>query len=185
MKKFVSFIVTLVMCTTLFGMTAFAATPVGFVPVLNGTTASFAEIQIPSAEESIAISSYILQNTIPMGLLPSVKANVKIVQPKGFKSSGVTSVSVPVAGLKNGAKNVFAYVTLANGSTSVVPCIVTNGYAGFTLPGFGVATIVEVNKDPDNPNAASTSAAMLGGLSQANGLQFVGVTDVRPALFFH
>ncbi len=124
-----------------------APSPVaGTVNILDPVTgrASAATVKAPTQTELKELASYIAQNAAAAGMVPTVKSNVDIVAPAGYKGGDVPMV-LAVAGLKNGAKNVFAYIRLANGKVLILPCTVNKGYVGFITPAFGTVSIVELN----------------------------------------
>ena len=134
--------------TMLFTTVAFAApspaagTVTVVVPGGNGPAA--AQVKAPTQEELKALADYITSNVASMGMGASVKSTIDIIAPAGYKGGDVPVVFA-VSGLKNGAKNVFAYVLGPNGKIVMIPCFVHNGYVGFYAPVFGSVAIVEVN----------------------------------------
>ncbi len=113
--------------------------------VVPGSAApSVAEVKVPAAEDLTALAEFISANAASIGGVPNVKAAIDIVAPAGY-TKGDIPVVFAVAGLRTGAKNVFAYIRLKNGKTIIVPCTVKNGYVGFFAPAFGTVAIVEMN----------------------------------------
>ncbi len=126
------------------------------VVVPGSTGAKAAAVKTPTIEELAALGTFISQNASTTGMVPAVKSTLDILAPADYKGGDVPVVFA-VAGLKNGAKNVFAYIRLANGKTIIVPCAVKNGYVGFIAPAFGTVAIVELN--PASATAAAGKAA--------------------------
>ena len=123
------------------------------VVVPGSTSASAAEVKAPSQEALTELAEFIAGNAATVGQTASVKSAISIIAPKGYKGGNVPVVYA-VAGLKDGAKNVFAYIRMANGKVVIVPCTVRRGYVGFIAPVFGDVAIVELN-----PIAAAASAS--------------------------
>lgn len=128
-----------------------AGTVMVVVPGGNGAPSS-AKVSTPTQEQLEALAAYISKEAAAAGLIPSVKSTINISAPADYKG-GDTPVVYAVAGLRNGANNVFAYILLPNGRTVVVPCTVRNGYVGFFAPAFGTVSIVELNA-PGTPSSA-------------------------------
>ncbi|MCR5591565.1 MAG: hypothetical protein K6F73_08525 [Lachnospiraceae bacterium] len=112
------------------------------VPGKGGAEA--AQVTSPTVKELTALAGFISENAATLGMVPSVKTAIDIVAPAGYKGGDVPTIFA-VAGLKDGVKNVFAYIRLKNGKTIIVPCTVKNGYVGFMAPAFGTVAIVELN----------------------------------------
>ena len=125
------------------------------IVIPGSTTPSVAQIKAPTEKALTELASFIAQNAALAGVTPSVKSSVTIVAPKGFKGGNIPIIYA-VAGLKDGAKNVFAYIRMANGKVIIVPCTVRKGYVGFVAPAFGDVAIVELN-----PSAAVPASATL------------------------
>ena len=134
--------------TVAFSCVAFAAPSptAGIVTIaVPGSTGSQpAQLQPPTIEQLTTLANFIAENAASVGMTANVKTSVTIVAPPGY-TGGDVPVVVAVAGLKDGAKNVFAYLLLPNGKTIILPCTVKNGYVGFVAPAFGTVSIVELN----------------------------------------
>ncbi len=147
MKKIKALVAITAVIAMMFTTVVFAApSPVaGIVTVtVPGKNAGAAQLRTPTNKELTALANAIAENAATVGMVPSVKANVAIVAPADYKGGDIPTVFA-VAGLQNGAKNVFAYILLPNGKTIIVPCTVKNGYVGFIAPTFGTVSIVELN----------------------------------------
>ena len=118
----------------------------------SGAPAS-AKVSVPTQKQLEALASFISKDAAAAGLVPSIKSTIDISAPADYKG-GDTPVVFAVAGLRNGANNVFAYILLPNGKTVVVPCTVRNGYVGFFAPAFGTVSIVELNVPGAIPSTA-------------------------------
>lgn len=138
--------------TALAAPSPMAGTVMVVVPGGNGTPAS-AKVSMPTQKQLEALASFISKDAAAAGLVPSVKSTIDISAPADYKG-GDTPVVFAVAGLRNGANNVFAYILLPNGKTVVVPCTVRNGYVGFFAPAFGTVSIVELNVPGSIPSTA-------------------------------
>ncbi len=138
--------------TALAAPSPMAGTVMVVVPGGNGTPAS-AKVSMPTQKQLEALASFISKDAAAAGLVPSVKSTIDISAPAGYKG-GDTPVVFAVAGLRNGANNVFAYILLPNGKTVIVPCTVRNGYVGFFAPAFGTVSIVELNVSGAIPSTA-------------------------------
>lgn len=114
------------------------------VVVPGSSTPSAPKINVPTVKQLEALADFISQDAAAAGLVPSVKSTVDIAAPANYMGGDVPVV-LAVAGLRNGAGNVFAYILLPNGRKIVVPCTVRNGYVGFFAPAFGTVSIVEMN----------------------------------------
>ena len=112
------------------------------VVVPGSAAAKPAEVKAPTEAEIKAITDFIAKNAAATGTIPSVKSTIDIVAPADYKG-GNAPVVFAVAGLRDGAKNVFAYIRLKNGKVLIIPCAVKNGYVGFYAPAFGTISIVE------------------------------------------
>ena len=166
MKKIKALIAVTAVIAMMFTTVVFAApSPVaGVVTVtLPGKNAGAAQVRTPTAKEITALANAIAENAALTGMVPNVKANVSIVAPADYKGGDIPTVFA-VAGLPNGAKNVFAFILMANGKTIIVPCSVRNGYVGFIAPAFGSVSIVELTP------AASTAANAANAAASATGL---------------
>ena len=113
------------------------------VVVPGSSTASAAEVKAPSQEALTELAEFIAENAATVGQTASVKSAISIIAPKGYKGGSVPVVYA-VAGLKDGANNVFAFIRMANGKVVIVPCTVRRGYVGFIAPVFGDVAIVEL-----------------------------------------
>ncbi|MBO4904993.1 MAG: hypothetical protein J5367_07190 [Lachnospiraceae bacterium] len=128
------------------------------IPGKPGT--SSATITTPTQKEIKALAEYIAQNAASMGMTAEVKGTIKIVAPADYKGGDIPTVFA-VAGLPNGASNVFAYILTPNGKKIMVPCTVRNGYVGFVAPSFGTVSIVVLNQAAQT--AANANNATLFG----------------------
>ena len=129
------------------------------VPGSKGATA--AQVKVPTQEAVADLAAFISENAASTGMVPNVKSTISIVAPADYKGGNVPVVFA-VAGLKDGAKNVFAYIRMANGKVLILPCSVKNGYVGFISPVFGDVSIVELNpaaKTAANASTAGSAAA--------------------------
>ncbi len=147
----------------MFTTVAFAApSPVAGVVTVTvpgkGGQASAATIKQPTEKELKSLADYITANALATGMVPTVKASVTIVAPADYKGGDIPTV-LAAAGLKDGAKNVFAYILLPNGKKVIVPCTVKNGYVGFIAPAFGSVSIVELNPASAAATAANATTA--------------------------
>ncbi len=122
--------------------------------VPGSTTPSAAQIKAPTQKALTELASFITQNAATIGQAPSVKSSVTIVAPNGYKGGDIPIIYA-VAGLKDGAKNVFAYIRMANGKFVIVPCTVRRGFVGFVAPVFGDVAIVELNPAVSVPASAT------------------------------
>ena len=171
MRKFRSMIAITAVLAMAFSTVAFAAPSptAGVVAVVvpGSSGAKAAAVKTPTLEELSAIGAFISQNAAATGMVPSVKSTIDVIAPADYKG-GDTPFVFAVAGLKDGAKNVFAYIRLKNGKTVIVPCTVRNGYVGFISPGFGTVAIVELNSVPTaTSNTASKPAAATAATATA------------------
>ena len=148
---------TLALSTVAFAAPSPQAGVVSIV-VPGATSASVASIKVPTEKELTSLGSFITNNAASIGLVPSVKGTITIEAPANYKGGDVP-VLLAAAGLKNGAKNVFAYILLPNGKTIIVPCTIRNGYVGFMAPSFGTVSIVELNT-PAEARAAAGRATL-------------------------
>ena len=132
------------------------------VVVPGSAGAQAAQVQVPTVQQLTALAEFISANAASIGTIPNVKAAIDIIAPLGYKKGDIPTV-LAVAGLKDGAKNVFAYIRLKNGKTIIVPCTVKNGYVGFIAPAFGTVAIVELNPAGTAalPSAAPSAPAKL------------------------
>ena len=148
MKKFKTIIaltaVLAMTCTTAVMAAPSPTAGVVTIAIPGKGVAEPAQLQPPTIEELTALANYISENAASLGIVPSVKTSVNIVAPAGYKGGDVPTV-IAAAGLKDGAKNVFAYIRLKNGKIIIVPCTVKNGFVGFMAPAFGTVSIVELN----------------------------------------
>lgn len=146
--------VTAVIAMTFSTMVMAAPSPVAgtvTVTIPGSGKASSAKITTPTAKELTKLAEYISETVASMGMAASVKSTIKIEAPADYKG-GDLPIVYAVAGLKDGASNVFAFILLPNGKKVMVPCSVKNGYVGFISPGMGTVSIVTVDA------AASTAA---------------------------
>ena len=104
---------------------------------------SSAQIRQPEQKELEKLASFIAESVAQNGMTANIKTSVSIVAPKGYKGGEIPTV-MALAGIPNGATNVFAYILLTNGKKIIVPCTVKNGYVGFVSPGYGTVTIVQL-----------------------------------------
>ena len=132
-----------------------AGTVTVVVPGAGGTAA---QIKVPTQQEVKALADFISANAASQGMAASVKGTIDIVPPAGY-TGGEVPVVFAAAGLKNGARNVFAYVLGPKGKVIIVPCTVHNGYIGFFAPVLGPVAIVEIN--PISAPAAPAAPATL------------------------
>ena len=148
MKKFKAIMALTAAFAMIFATVAFAAPSpaAGTVTVVipGGKGATAAQVKAPTTAELKALADYITANAASMGMGASVKSTIDIIAPAGY-TGGDVPVVFAAAGLKNGAKNVFAYILGPNGKIMIVPCNVHNGYVGFYTPVFGSVAIVEIN----------------------------------------
>ena len=132
------------------------------VVVPGSAGAKTAQVKTPTEKELKDIADFIIANCAAVGMTPSVKSTIDIVAPADYKGGDIPVVYA-VAGLKDGAKNVFAYIRLVNGKTIIVPCTIRRGYVGFIAPAFGTVAIVELNPAAGTAvnaaNSAKTSTA--------------------------
>ena len=161
MRKIKSLIACVIVLSMAFA-TAVSAAPspaAGTVAVIvpGSTSAKPAQVKAPTEKELKALTDFITQNAASTGTIPSVKTTIDIVAPDDYKG-GDAPVVFAVAGLANGAKNVFAYIRLKNGKVLIIPCAVKNGYVGFYAPAFGTVSIVEHIAAPLAAAAAPSAA---------------------------
>ena len=139
-----------------------AGTVTVVVPGSKG--ASAAQVKTPTEKALTELASFISENAATTGMTPTVKSAITIVAPADYKGGDVPVVYA-VAGLKDGAKNVFAFIRMANGKVVILPCTVRKGYVGFIAPVFGDVAIVELNPavstalNAPAKNAATAAAA--------------------------
>ena len=156
MKKIKALIaITAILAVTATTVVCAAPSPTaGVVTVVvpGGNGASVAEVKVPTQEALTELAEFISGNAATTGQTATVKSAISIVAPKGYKGGDVPVVYA-VAGLKDGATNVFAFIRMANGKVVIVPCSVRRGYVGFIAPVFGDVAIVELN--PISAMAAS------------------------------
>lgn len=107
--------------------------------------ATVASVSYPTVEELSSLTVYITQNAALLGMTPSVKSVLKVNRPAGY-TGGLVPTVFAVAGLKNGATNVYAYIRGADGKFYIMPCAIFNGYVGFYTPAFGTVAIVQLDK---------------------------------------
>ena len=162
MKKVKAIMAFTAAIAMMFATVAFAApSPVaGTVTVVvpGGKGATAAQVKTPTTAELKALADFITTNSATLGMGASVKSTIDIIAPAGY-TGGNVPVVFAAAGLKNGAKNVFAYILGPNGKITIVPCYVHNGYVGFYAPVFGSVAIVELNPVTAAPKSAATPAA--------------------------
>ena len=161
MKKIKALAAVTAVIAMMFTTVAFAApSPVaGIVTVtVPGKNAGAAQVRTPTAKEITALADAIMENAAAVGMVPNVKANLAVVAPADYKGGDIPTVFA-VAGLVNGAKNVFAFILMPNGKTVIVPCTVRNGYVGFIAPAFGAVSIVELNPVASTAANAGNAAA--------------------------
>ncbi len=146
MRKLKSVIAVTIVLGMLFSTAVMAAPSpaAGVVTVVvpGQTGAKAAQVKTPTQEEIKAITDFIAKQAAQTGTIPNVKSTIDIVAPAGY-AGGNAPVVFAVAGLTDGAKNVFAYIRLSNGKVLIIPCTVKNGYVGFYAPAFGTVSIVE------------------------------------------
>ncbi|MBO4267658.1 MAG: hypothetical protein J5910_10780 [Lachnospiraceae bacterium] len=120
---------------------------------------SAASVKAPTQKELSQLASYIEESAAGMGVTATVKTSISIVAPADYKGGDIPTV-VAVAGIPNGASNVFAFILLPNGKKTIIPCTVRNGYVGFVAPAFGTVSIVVLDKAPGTAaNAGSIGNA--------------------------
>lgn len=107
--------------------------------------ATVASVAYPTVEELSSLTVYITQNAALLAMTPNVKSVIKVNKPAGYTGGLVPTVTA-VAGLKNGASNVYAYIRGTDGKFYIMPCAVYNGYVGFYTPAFGTVAIVQLDK---------------------------------------
>ncbi len=155
MKK-IKAVAAIVAVFTMMATTMVFAAPsptAGTITVVDPVTKapSSAQIKQPEQKELEKLAAFISESLAQNGMTASVKTSVSIVAPKGYKGGEIPTV-MALAGIPNGATNVFAYILLTNGKKIIVPCTVKNGYVGFVSPGYGTVTIVQLN-----PTAATSA----------------------------
>ena len=124
--------------------------------------ASAASVKAPTQQELATLASYISESAAGMGMTATVKTSIAIVAPADYKGGDIPTV-VAVAGVPNGASNVFAFILLPNGKKVILPCTVRNGYVGFVAPAFGTVSIVVLDKSANtaiNTNGTGNTTVM-------------------------
>ena len=111
-------------------------------------------MKTPTEKDTKQIQTFIFDNAASLGKVANVKSTVTLVAPAGYKKGEETPIVLASAGLKDGARNVFAYILLPNGKIIIRQCTIKNGYVGFMIPAFGTVSIVELN------DAAKTASGL-------------------------
>ena len=163
---------TLIALTAVIAMTAATLVSAAPSPVAGTVTVIVpgsagekpAEVKTPTEKELKELAEFISENAAALGMSASVKSTIDIVAPADYKG-GDTPVVFAVSGLKDGAKNVFAYILLKNGKRIIVPCTIKNGYVGFIAPAFGTVSIVELNPAAQMAGSTTSAAAAAVALS--------------------